>query len=64
MLQILNWLCLISICFLCSQVFVYMCKNTIDIFEDIKCNNQRKKVVSLNQDIPSASDELVNKIAK
>ena len=64
MLQILNWLCLISICFLCLQVFVYMCKNTIDIFEDIKCNNQRKKVVSLNQDIPSVSDELVNKIAK
>ena len=64
MLQILNWLCLISICFLCLQVFVYMCKNTIDIFEDIKCSNQRKKVVSLNQDIPSVSDELVNKIAK
>lgn len=64
MLQILNWMCLISICFLCSQVFAYMCKNAIDIFEDIKVVNKRKNVVLLNKDISTVSNELINKIAK
>lgn len=61
MLQILNWLSLISICFLCVQVFCYMCKNAIDLFEDI---TKVKKVSTQSTVIPSVTEELVNKIAK
>ena len=61
MLQILNWLCLISICFLCAQVFCYMCKNAINIFEDIR---KIKKVSTQNPVISTITEELINKIAK
>ena len=33
MLQILNWLCLISVCFLSIQVFLYMCKDTMKLYK-------------------------------
>ncbi|MGN1032644.1 MAG: hypothetical protein ACI4PU_04220 [Intestinibacter sp.] len=61
MLQILNWLCLISICFLSIQVFCYMCKNAINIFYDI---TKVKKVSAQNTVKSSFTEELINKIAK
>ena len=61
MLQILNWLCLISICILSLQVFCYMCKNVINIFES---TTKYKKVSSKNTVIASVTEELINKIAK
>ena len=61
MLQILNWLCLISICFLSLQVFFYMCKSAINTFEStIKV----KKVSTQNPVISTVTEELINKIAK
>ena len=35
MLQILNWLCLISVSFLSFQVFSYMCKDAIKLYKSI-----------------------------
>ena len=61
MLQILNWLCLISICFLSIQVFLYMCKDTMKLYKSMV---KSKKVNSRKQDIPTVAEELLNKIAK
>lgn len=61
MLQILSWLCLISICGLSSQIFIYMCENAIVLFNSLKYS---KKTSSSNQAISSITVEFENKIAK
>ena len=62
MLQILNWLCLISVCGLSAEIFLYMCKNAMNIFE----NNTKKskKVCAHNVDISIDTEKLINKISK
>ena len=61
MLQILNWLCLISVWFLSIQVFLYMCKDTIRLYKSMV---RTKKVHSQKPVIPTVAEELLNKIAK
>ncbi|MBU5335812.1 hypothetical protein [Intestinibacter bartlettii] len=61
MLKILNWLCLISVCFLSIQVFSYMCKDTIKLYKSMI---KSKKVHSQKPAIPTIAEELLNKIAK
>ena len=61
MLQILNWLCLISVCFLSIQVFLYMCKDTIRLYKSMV---RTKTVHSQKPVIPTVAEELLNKIAK
>ena len=61
MLQILNWLCLISVSFLSFQVFSYMCKDAIKLYKSII---KTKKVHSQKPVIPTVAEELLNKIAK
>ena len=61
MLQILNWLSLISVCFLSIQVFLYMCKDTIKLYKSMV---RTKKVYSKKTVIPMVTDELLKKVAK
>ena len=61
MLQILNWLCLISVSFLSFQVFSYMCKDAIKLYKSII---KTKKVYSKKIVIPTITDELLKKVAK
>ena len=61
MLQILNWLCLISVSFLSFQVFSYMCKDAIKLYKSII---KTKKVYSKKAVIPMVTDELLKKISK
>ena len=61
MLQILNWLCLISVSFLSFQVFWYMCKDAIKLYKSII---KTKKVYSKKTVIPMVTDELLKKVAK
>lgn len=61
MLQILNWLCLISVSFLSFQVFLYMCKDAIKLYKSII---KTKKVYSKKTVIPMVTDELLKKVAK
>lgn len=61
MLQILNWLCLISVSFLSFQVFSYMCKDAIKLYKSII---KTKKVYSKKTVIPTITDELLKKVAK
>ena len=61
MLQILNWLCLISVSFLSFQVFLYMCKDAIKLYKSII---KTKKVYSKKTVIPTITDELLKKVAK
>ena len=55
MLQILNWLCLISVSFLSFQVFSYMCKDAIKLYKSII---KTKKVYSKKTVIPMVTDKL------
>lgn len=61
MLQILNWLCLISLTFLSFQVFSYMCKDTIKLYKNIV---KPKKNYNLKPTVSKDAQELLNKIAK
>ena len=61
MLQILNWLCLISVSFLSLQVFLYMCKDTIKLYESLV---KTKKTSSRKTVIPNATEDLLKKVAK
>ena len=61
MLQILNWLCLISVSFLSFQVFSYMCKDAIKLYKSII---KTKKVYYKKTVIPTITDELLKKVAK
>lgn len=47
-MNILTWLCSISVCFLCMQIFEYMCKDAFHTFNEIKksTKNINKKRVS------------------
>ena len=59
--QIMSWICLISICFLCLQVMIFICDDTLKLFNSIifnKKNNNRKPVVS------RSTYNYKNKIAK
>ena len=60
MLQILKWLCLISVSFLSFQVFSYMCKDAIKLYKSII---KTKKVYSKKTVIP-ISQKYKAKLAK
>ncbi|MEG1285020.1 MAG: hypothetical protein RSD22_04730 [Romboutsia sp.] len=36
MFQIINWICLVSICFLVGEIMVYFCKDAINILNGIE----------------------------
>ena len=59
--QIISWICLICICFLCLQVMIYLCEDIIKVFNAAKVNNKSKKKKSA---IATYSYSYEKKIAK
>ena len=63
--QIMSWICLLSICFLCLQVMIFICENTFKLFNKVTFNNKNnnknnnKKLVTA-----SVTYNYKNKIAK
>ena len=59
--QIMSWICLISICFLCLQVMIFICENTFKLFNKVTFNNKNnnKKLATV-----SVAYNYKNKIAK
>lgn len=59
--QIMSWICLISVCFLSLQVMIYICEDTLKVFNKVSFNNKKtyKKQATAN-----VSYEYKNKIAK
>lgn len=55
--QIISWICLISICFLSLQVMIFICEDTLKLFNKADFNN--KKPVTAN-----VTYNYRNKIAK
>ena len=41
--QIMSWICLISICILCLQVMIFICEDTLKLFNSIILNNKNKR---------------------
>lgn len=39
--QIMSWICLISICFLSLQVMIFICEDTIKVFNKVSFNNKK-----------------------
>ncbi|MEG0180240.1 MAG: hypothetical protein RSG52_03505 [Terrisporobacter sp.] len=42
--QIISWICLISLCFLCLEVMIYICKDTLKLFNKVKVNNKSRRI--------------------
>lgn len=59
--QIMSWICLISICFLVLQLMIFMCEDTLNVFNKVSFKNKRnnKKTV-----VPNVSYDYKEKIAK
>ena len=59
--QIMSWICLLSICFLCLQVMIFICENTFKLFNKVTFNNKNnnKKLATA-----SVTYNYKNKIAK
>ena len=41
--QIMSWICLISICILCLQVMIFICEDTLKLFNSIILTNKNKR---------------------
>ncbi len=59
--QIMSWICLISICFLCLQVMIFLCEDTFKVFNKVICNNKKNNTKSATSNI---TYNYKNKIAK
>lgn len=59
--QIISWICLISICFLSLQVMIFICEDTLKLFNKVNYANKKnnKKPVTA-----SNTYNYKNKIAK
>lgn len=59
--QIMSWICLISICFLSLQVMIFICEDTLKVFNKVSCNNKKnnRKPATAN-----VTYDYKNKIAK
>ena len=59
--QIMSWICLISICFLSLQVMIFICEDTLKLFNKVsfknKNNNRKPAIANITYDYK-------NKIAK
>lgn len=59
--QIMSWICLISICFLCLQVMIFMCEDTLKVFNNSVLKNKNKKKKPA---VPTTTYHYNEKIAK
>ena len=59
--QIMSWICLISICFLSLQVMIFICEDTLKLFNNVsfKNKNNNRKPATAN-----VTYSYENKIAK
>lgn len=59
--QIISWICLISICSLVLQVMIFICEDTLKVFNKVNFNNKNNKRKPATA---SATYNYKNKIAK
>ena len=59
--QIMSWICLISICFLSLQVMIFICEDTLKVFNKVSCNNKKNNRKPANANV---TYNYKNKIAK
>ncbi|WP_297133057.1 hypothetical protein [Terrisporobacter sp.] len=63
--QIFSWICLISLCFLCLQVMIYICEDTLKVYNKaMKHNKNRNRTTRKNAVSAMYSYSYENKIAK
>lgn len=63
--QIISWICLISLCFLCLQVMIYMCEDTLKLYnKTINNKKNRNKTIRKNTASAMYTYSYENKIAK
>ena len=59
--QIMSWICLISICFLCLQVMIFICDDTLKLFNNVVSKNKNNKK---KQAVATSKYKYKRKIAK
>ena len=59
--QIMSWICLISICFLCLQVMIFICDDTLKLFNNVVSKNKNNKK---KQAVVTSTYKYKRKIAK
>ncbi len=59
--QIMSWICLISICFLCLQVMIFICDDTLKLFNNVVSKNKNNKK---KQAVATSTYKYKRKIAK
>lgn len=59
--QIMSWICLISICFLSLQIMIFICEDTLKVFNKVSCGDKKnnRKLTTAN-----VTYDYKNKIAK
>ena len=61
--QIMSWICLISICFLCLQVMIFICDDTLKLFNNVVSKNKNKNNKK-KQAVATSTYKYKRKIAK
>ena len=59
MSQVIGWICLISLASLCLEVMIYICKDTLKVYNTVTVKPRKKKQV-----ITGEQYDYKNKIAK
>ena len=59
--QIISWICLISICFLSFQVMIFICEDTLKLFNKVNFYNKKS---NKKQAISNVTYDYKNKMAK
>ncbi|SFJ69949.1 hypothetical protein TPDSL_39630 [Terrisporobacter petrolearius] len=59
--QIMSWICLISICLLSLQVMIFLCEDTLKVFNKVSSNNKKNNVKPATANV---TYNYKNKIAK